>query len=67
MNSTFKRNVHFRKVLIHKTFTHVQEENKPMSPRHSANTPSTVKSPRAVFPFISFCADYCTIEKVNYE
>ena len=67
LNSTFKRNGHFRKVLIHKTFTHVQEEKKSMSPQHSTNTPSSEKSPLPVFPLISFCADYCTIEKVNYE
>ena len=28
MNSTFKRNQHFRKVLVKKTFTHVQEQKK---------------------------------------
>ena len=45
MISTFKRNRHFRKVLVNKTFTHVQEQKKAMSPRHSAYIPSSVKSP----------------------
>ena len=45
MISTFKRNRHFRKVFVNKTFTHVQEQKKAMSPRHSAYIPSTVKSP----------------------
>ena len=45
MISTFKRNRHFRKVLVNKTFTHLQEQKKPMSPRHSAYIPSSVKPP----------------------
>ena len=32
MISTFKRNRHFRKALVNKTFTHVEEEKKAMSP-----------------------------------
>ena len=43
--STFKRNRHFRKVLVNKIFTHVQEQKKAMSPRHSAYIPPSVKSP----------------------
>ena len=43
--STFQRNQHFRKVSVNKTFTHVQEQNKAMSPPHSAYIPSGVKSP----------------------
>ena len=31
MISTFQRNPHFRKVLVNKTFTHVQEQNKAIS------------------------------------
>ena len=42
--STFQQNRHFRKVLVNKTFTHVQEQKKAMSPRHSAYIPSSVKS-----------------------
>ena len=45
MISTFQRNRHFRKVSVNKTFTHVQEQKKAISPRHSAYTPSSVKSP----------------------
>ena len=45
MISTFKRNRHFRKVFISKTFTHVQEQKKAMSLRHSTYISSTVKSP----------------------
>ena len=45
MSSTFQRSRHFRKVLVKKTFMHVQEQKKAMSPRHSAYTPSSVKSP----------------------
>ena len=45
MISTFQRNRHFRKVPVNKTFTHVQEQKKAMSPRHSAYIPSSVKSP----------------------
>ena len=44
MISTFKRNRHFRKVLVNKNFTHVQEQNKAMSPRHSTYIPPSVKS-----------------------
>ena len=43
--STFKRNRHFRKVLINKIFTHVQEQKKAMLPRHFTYIPSSVKSP----------------------
>ena len=43
--STFKRNPHIRKVLVKKTFKHVQEQKKAMSPRHSAYIPPSVKSP----------------------
>ena len=39
MISTFQRNRHFRKVLVNKTFTHVQEQKNTMSPRHSAYIP----------------------------
>ena len=42
---TFQRNRHFRKVSVNKTFTHEPEYKKVMSPRHSAYTPSSVKSP----------------------
>ena len=45
MISTFQRNQHFRKVSVIKTFTHVQEQKKAMSSRHSAYIPSNVKSP----------------------
>ena len=45
MISTFKRNRQFRKAFVNKTFTHVQEGKKAMSPRHSAEIPSSVKSP----------------------
>ena len=48
MNSTFKRNRHFRKVLVNKTFTHVQEQKKAMSLGHSAYSPSSVKSPEVL-------------------
>ena len=44
MISTFKRNRHFRKVLVNKTFTHVQEQKKAMSPRHSTYIPPSVES-----------------------
>ena len=44
MISTFQRNRHFRKVSVNKTFTHVQEQKKAMSPRHSTHIPSSVKS-----------------------
>ena len=44
MISTFKRNRHFRKVLVNKIFTDVQEQNKAMPPRHSAYIPPSVKS-----------------------
>ena len=43
MISTFQRNRHFRKASVNKTFTHVQEQKKAMSPRHSAYIPSSVK------------------------
>ena len=33
MISTFQRNRHFRKVSVNKTFTHVQDQKKAMSPR----------------------------------
>ena len=45
MISTFKRNRHFTKVLVNKTFRHVQEQKKAMSPRHSAYIPTSLKSP----------------------
>ena len=45
MISTFERNRHFRKMSVNKTFTHVQEQKKAMSPRHSVYIPSSVKSP----------------------
>ena len=45
MIPTFQRNRHFSKVLLKKTFTHVQEQKKAMLPRHSAYIPSSVKSP----------------------
>ena len=44
MISTFQRNRQLKKVSVNKTFTHVQEQ-KAMSPRHSAYIPSSVKSP----------------------
>ena len=43
--STFQWNRYFRKVSVNKTFTHVQEQEKAMSPRHCAYIPSGVKSP----------------------
>ena len=45
MMSTFQGNRRFRKVLVNKTFTHVQEQKKAMSSQHSAYIPSNVKSP----------------------
>ena len=45
MVSTFQRSQYFRKVLVNKTFTHVQKKKKTMSPLHSAYSPSSVKSP----------------------
>ena len=45
MISTFQRNRHFRKVSVNKTFTHEPESKKVMSPRRSAYTPFSVKSP----------------------
>ena len=45
MVSTFQRNRYSRKVSVNKTFTHVQEQEKAMSPRHYAYIPSSVKSP----------------------
>ena len=45
MASTFQWNRHFRKVSVNKTFTHVQDQKKAMSPRHSACIPPSVKSP----------------------
>ena len=36
MISTFKRNQHFKKVLVNKAFTHAQEQKKAMPLRHSA-------------------------------
>ena len=45
MISTFQRNQRFRKMLVNKTFTRVQEQKKAMSPRHSTSIPSSVKSP----------------------
>ena len=46
MIPTFRRNQHFRKVLVNKTFTHVQEHKKAMSLPPSAYIPSGVKSPQ---------------------
>ena len=43
--STFQWNRYFREASVNKTFTHVQEQKKAMSPRHSAYIPSSVKSP----------------------
>ena len=40
----FQWNRHFRKVSVNKTFTHVQEQKKAKSPRHSTSIPSSVKS-----------------------
>ena len=45
MISTFKQDRHLRKVFVNKTFTHVEEQKKAMSPRHSACISSSVKSP----------------------
>ena len=45
MISTFQWNRHFRKVLVSKTLTHVQEQKKAMSQRYFASIPSSVKSP----------------------
>ena len=45
MISTFQWHWHFRKASVNKTFTHVQEEKRAMSPRHSTCIPSSVKSP----------------------
>ena len=42
MISTFQRNRHFRKVLVNKTFTHVQEQKKERSRRDIS---PSVKSP----------------------
>ena len=36
MISTFRRNRHFKKALVNKTFTHVQEQKKAMSRRNSS-------------------------------
>ena len=44
MISTFQWNRHFRKVLVNKTFTHVQEQKQAMSPQHYAYIPSSVKT-----------------------
>ena len=40
---SFQRNRHFRKVSVNKTFTHVQEEKKAISPRHSTYILPSVK------------------------
>ena len=48
MVSLFQRNRHFRKVPVNKTFTHVQEQKKAMSLRHSAYIAPSVKSPLAL-------------------
>ena len=45
MISTFQQNWYFKKVSLNKTLTHVQEQKKAMSPRHSAYIPSRVKLP----------------------
>ena len=44
MISTFKRNRHFRKVLVKKAFAHAQEQGGAISPRHSVYVPSGVES-----------------------
>ena len=54
MISTFQRNRHFRKVSVDKTFTHVQEQKKVMSPRHFAYIPSSVKSPLCIHSYYVF-------------
>ena len=41
MISSFQRNRHFRKESVNKTFTHVQEQKKAMSPRHSVQSKIT--------------------------
>ena len=45
MISTFQRYRHVEKVSVNKTFTHLQERKKVMSPQHSAYIPPSVKSP----------------------
>ena len=54
MISTFKRNRHSRKVLVNKTFTHMQEQNKVMSPRHSAYILPSVKSPLRLLNLLGY-------------
>ena len=54
MISTFKRNRHSRKVLVNKTFTHMQEQNKAMSPRHSAYILPSVKSPLRLLNLLGY-------------
>ena len=44
MISTFKRNRHFRKALVNKTFTRVQKRKKAMSPQHFVYILPSVKS-----------------------
>ena len=45
MITTFQRNQHIRKDSVNKTSTHVQDQKKAISPRHSAYIPPSVKSP----------------------
>ena len=44
-DSYFSAESTFQQSGVNKTFTHVQEQKKAMSPRHSAHIPSSVKSP----------------------
>ena len=65
MISTFQQNRHFRKVSVNKTFTHVQEQKKEMSPWHSACIPSSVKLPlfklNIIFYFKCYLDHNCNI------
>ena len=58
MISIFQRNRHFKKASVKKTFTHVQEQEKAMSPRHSAYIPSSVKSPLTILLDCTFDHTY---------
>ena len=53
MICTFQRNRHFWKVLVNKTFTHVQEQKKAMSPQHSTYILSSVKSPLCFYTILN--------------
>ena len=55
MIPSFQRNRHFSKVLVNKTFTHVQGQRKTMSPRHSAYIPPSVKSPLCLTTSKKYC------------